>query len=49
MFENEFKYPFNANLKDIFLDYKKYSDEVINWRERFCSEFDEQKFISLLK
>lgn len=49
MFENEFKYPFDANLKDIFLNYKRYSDEVINWRERFYSEFDEQKFISLLK
>ncbi len=49
MFENEFKYPFDATLKDILLDYKRYSDEAINWRERFYSEFDEQKFISLLK
>ena len=49
MFENEFKYPFDDNLKDIFLNYKRYSDEVISWRERFYSEFDEQKFISLLK
>ena len=49
MFENEFKYPFDATLKDIFLNYKTYSDKVIKWRERFYSEFDEQKFISLLK
>jgi len=49
MFEKEFKYPFDATLKDIFLNYKRHSDEVINWRERFYSEFDEQKFISLLK
>ena len=49
MFENEFKYPFDDTLKDIFLNYKRYSDEVISWRERFYSEFDEQKFISLLK
>ena len=49
MFENEFKYPFDDTLKDVFLNYKRYSDEVINWRERFYSEFDEQKFISLLK
>ena len=49
MFENEVKYPFGASLKDIFLDYKKYSDEVISWRERFYSEFNESKFISLLK
>ena len=31
------------------LDYKKYSDEVISWREKFYSEFNGQKFISLLK
>ena len=49
MFENEFKYPFDDTLEDILLNYKRYSDEVINWRERFYSEFDEQKFISLLK
>ncbi|MAX69234.1 MAG: hypothetical protein CMP60_06050 [Flavobacteriales bacterium] len=49
MFENEFKYPFDDTLKDVFLNYKRYSDEVINWRERFYSEFDEKKFIFSLK
>ena len=49
MFEDDFKYPFKNTLNDILLDYKTYSDRVINWRERFYSEFDEQKFISLLK
>ena len=49
MFENEFKYPFDASLKDIFLEYTTYSDEVISWREKFYSEFNGQKFISLLK
>ena len=34
---------------DIFLEYTKYSDEVISWRQKFYSEFNEQKFISLLK
>ena len=49
MFENEFKYPFDASLEDIFLEYEKYSNEVISWRKRFYSHFDEKKFRSLLK
>ena len=40
---------FQISLKDILLEYKKYSDEVISWRKRFFSHFDDKKFRSLLK
>ena len=49
MFEKDFKYPFKVTLSDAFQNYEKYSDEVIKWRKEFYSDFDEQKFISLLK
>ena len=49
MFEKDFQYPFKASIEDISLDYMKYSNTVINWRKNFYSEFDEQKFIFLLK
>ena len=49
MFETDFKYPFDVELLDVIMDYAKYSDEVISWRKKFYSEYDEDKFISLLK
>ena len=49
MFEDDFQYPFDSNLNDISLNYNTYSYKVKTWRERFYAEFDEQKFVSLLK
>ena len=49
MFEDDFQYPFESTLHDISLNYNIYSYKVKNWRERFYTEFDEQKFVSLLK
>ena len=49
MFETDFKYPFDVELIDVVKDYAKYSDEVISWRKKFYSDYDEDKFISLLK
>ena len=49
IFETDFKYPFDVELLDVVKDYTKYSDKVISWRKKFYSDYDEDKFISLLK
>jgi len=49
MFETDFKYPFNVEMIDIIKDYSKYSDEVISWRKKYYSDYNEDKFISLLR
>ena len=48
MFETDFKYPFDVEMIDVVKDYAKYSDEVISWRKKYYSDYDETKFISLL-
>jgi len=49
MFETDFKYPFDIEILDVINDYNNYSDEVISWRKKYYSDYDEDKFISLLK
>ena len=49
MFETDFKYPFDIEIVDVIKDYSNYSDEVISWRKKYYSDYDEDKFISLLK
>ena len=49
MFETDFKYPFDIEILDVIKDYNNYSDEVISWRKKYYSDYDEDKFISLLK
>jgi hypothetical protein len=34
---------------DIIKDYSKYSDEVISWRKKYYYDYNEDKFISLLR
>ncbi|MAR39889.1 MAG: hypothetical protein CMD22_04295 [Flavobacteriales bacterium] len=49
MFNNDFHYPLNKNLDDIYDNYPEYSEKVIQWESEYYSSFDEEKFISLLK
>ena len=49
MYETDFKYPFDIEIVDVIKDYSNYSDEVISWRKKYYSDYDEDKFISLLK
>jgi hypothetical protein len=49
MFETDFKYPFDIEIVDVIKDYSNCSDEVISWRKKYYSDYDEDKFISLLK
>jgi hypothetical protein len=49
VFETDFKYPFDIEIVDVIKDYSNYSDEVISWRKKYYSDYDEDKFISLLK
>ena len=47
MFNNDFHYPLNKNLDDIYDNYPEYSEKVIQWESEYYSSFDEEKFISL--
>lgn len=49
MFNNDFDYPLNKNLDDIYNNYTECSEKVMQWESGYYSNFNEEKFISLLK
>ena len=49
MFNNDFHYPLNKNLDDIYDNYTECSEKVMQWESEYYSNFNEGKFISLLK
>ena len=49
MFQTDFKYPLDLNLKEIIEKYNYYSSVVKEWESQYYSTFNEKKFISLLK
>jgi hypothetical protein len=49
MFVNEFKYPLESNFDMVINNYSKYSLKVKEWAEGFYCDFNDEKFIFLLK
>jgi len=49
MFNKDFKYPLKNDLEYIENNYSEYSALVKIWESVFYTDFDENKFISLLK
>ena len=49
MFSADFCYPLENNLEHIKNNYSECSESVKRWKSDFYTEFDEEKFISLLK
>ena len=49
MFQTDFNYPLNLNLKKMMLNYNYCSSVVKEWESQFYSTFNEIKFTSLLK
>ena len=48
MFKTDFHYPVINDLEAIETNYISNSLKVIDWQKNFISDFDEDKFISLL-
>ncbi len=49
MFELDYKYPVNNDIQSVFDNYNKHTKEVVLWQNKFYNNYDENKFISLLK